>query len=66
MGELTSDSTMLDYAKVILQKVSFDFYLFHRELTKALEILMPREAIELLIWARYTFQNMPHLRACLD
>jgi len=42
---------MLDYAKMILQKVSFDPHLFHKELIKSLKWLSEKEKNELKVWA---------------
>jgi hypothetical protein len=45
---------MLEYFKVILQKVSFDKLLFEKELRKALTILQPSE-IE--VFKQWCYEN---------
>ena len=47
--------TMLEYFKVILQKVSFDQNLFGQELKKAIRDLVTEEAQELKKWCVDTF-----------
>lgn len=42
--------TMLEYCKMILEKVSFDMSLFRIELTKALTQLVDDEITELKKW----------------
>ena len=41
---------MLEYAKTILLKVSFDKILFEKELRKALRMLTPAELAQLRVW----------------
>ena len=41
---------MLEYFKIILQKVSFDPYLFEKELKKAIQLLIPNELLEFREW----------------
>ncbi len=48
-------STMLEYSKSILEKVSFDPDLFQKELKKALKLLNPEEVRELILWCRAHF-----------
>jgi len=48
-------STMLEYSKSILEKVSFDPELFQKELKKALKLLNPEEVRELILWCRAHF-----------
>jgi hypothetical protein len=48
---------MLEYVKVILQKVSFDLHLFEKELKKAFVYLTSLEAEELRTWCYYTFYD---------
>lgn len=43
---------MLEYSKLILKKVSFDSFLFEKELKKSLNYLMPHEIEDLLTWAK--------------
>ncbi|MFN0274956.1 MAG: hypothetical protein ACKVPJ_04370 [Chitinophagales bacterium] len=47
--------TMLEYFKMILQKVSFDISLFRSELNKALQSLTMEERNELKRWCIQTF-----------
>lgn len=48
-------SSMLEYSKAILEKVSFDPELFQKELKKALSVLNPEEVRELILWCRAHF-----------
>ncbi len=41
---------MLDYVKIILQKVSFNEYLFEKELRKSLQTLLREDILELKKW----------------
>lgn len=50
--------TMLEYSKIILQKVSFDKRLFKKELLKSLSRLNSKEAIALQAWTLMTFSKM--------
>ena len=43
---------MLEYTKMVLQKVSFNMGLFRRELKKASKRLLPYEIEELIIWLK--------------
>lgn len=47
--------TMLEYCKLILQKVSFDISLFRKEFLKAISNLLPEEVNELKTWCLATF-----------
>ena len=51
--------SMLEYSKFILQKVSFDEFLFKKELDKALKILLPDEIKQLINWAKEQFIGTP-------
>jgi len=51
--------SMLEYSKLILQKVSFDEFLFKKELEKALRVLLPDEVKQLINWAKEQFFGMP-------
>ena len=53
--------SLLDYAKLILQKVSFDKNLFEKELRKAIARLMPAELEDLREWCYDQFSRMHHL-----
>ncbi len=48
-------SSMLEYYKEILEKVSFDPQLFEKELKKAISHLWEDEARELILWCRKHF-----------
>lgn len=48
-------STMLEYSKAILEKVSFDPELFQKELKKAVNLLSPDEVRELILWCKAHF-----------
>jgi hypothetical protein len=52
---------MLNYVKVILQKVSFDRQLFEKELRKAIARLLPQELDELRSWCYEQYSNKYHL-----
>lgn len=51
-------ATMLEYIKVILQKVSFDRTLFEKELRKAIQSLVPEEVKQLKAWCYEEFGKM--------
>ena len=55
--------TMLEYSKIILQKVSFDLQLFHKELGKAVSRLCEKEVRELEHWLRTNFAPQMELVA---
>ncbi len=46
---------MLEYTKLVLQKVSFDKSLFAKELKKSLQWLKSNEVMVLQAWALSTF-----------
>ena len=48
---------MLEYVKVILQKVSFDLHLFEKELKKSFSYLNTLEAEALREWCYHTFYD---------
>jgi hypothetical protein len=48
---------MLDYAKIILPKVSFSKQLFRKELTKCLQWVEPGEVKELHDWCNENFKD---------
>ncbi len=54
-------TTMLEYVKTILEKVSFDVKLFKKEFEKAIKILIPEEVKELISWIRKNFEGQPVL-----
>lgn len=51
-------ATMLEYIKVILQKVSFDRTLFEKELRKAIQSLVPEEVKQLKTWCYEQFGKL--------
>ncbi|WP_251047062.1 hypothetical protein [Hymenobacter sp. ISL-91] len=51
---------MLEYAKTILLKVSFDKILFEKELRKALRNLVPADLLELKAWCYQQFSRIYH------
>jgi len=58
--------TMLEYCKLILQKVSFDISLFRKEFQKAMIRLLPEEVVDLKLWCLETFGQYYCLKAQLD
>ncbi|MDX1365063.1 hypothetical protein [Arenibacter latericius] len=57
--------SMLEYTKIVLQKVSFDSRLFCRELEKALTRLLPIEVEELKLWLQGYINDKPELQQSL-
>jgi hypothetical protein len=59
-------ASMLEYIKIILQKVSFDRRLFEKELRKAIRMLMPEEVKRLKLWCyeRFSAVHLPVLENC--
>lgn len=59
-------ASMLEYIKIILQKVSFDRRLFEKELRKAIRMLMPDEVKRLKMWCyeRFSSVHLPILDNC--
>ncbi|MCE7042263.1 hypothetical protein [Dyadobacter sp. CY312] len=59
-------ASMLEYIKIILQKVSFDRRLFEKELKKAIRMLMPAEVKRLRLWCyeHYSSVYLPVLNNC--
>lgn len=49
---------MLDYAKMILLKVSFSKVLFEKELRKALKHLLPADLLEFKTWCYQQFARI--------
>ncbi len=49
---------MLEYVKTILHKVSFDPYLFEKELRKSMQHLISDELAELRSWCYNHFGDM--------
>lgn len=52
---------MYTYTLQILEKVSFDLDLFHAELKKAIQNLLPHEIAELEVWIQQFIFVNPHL-----
>jgi hypothetical protein len=52
---------MLDYTKIILQRVSFDETLFEKELRKSLTDLIKEEVLELKRWCIENFAHYHHV-----
>lgn len=46
---------MLNYAKTVLSRVSFDARLFEKELRKAIKMLIEEELLELRRWCYINF-----------
>lgn len=49
---------MLEYQKSVLQKLSFDSYLFIKELNKSIKWLTKKEYITLLKWVRKNYEKI--------
>lgn len=49
---------MLELSKTILSKISFDRYLFKKELKKARNWLKPNEALVLKVWCLAQFGHL--------
>ncbi len=58
-------TSMLEYTKTVLDKVSFSVDLFCKELEKAIGRLLPHEQKELEIWVRTYIVDRPDLSICL-
>jgi hypothetical protein len=58
--------TLLEYIKIILQKVSFDAKLFEKELKKAIKMLVADEVASLQAWCYEQFGSVYRriLRRC--
>jgi hypothetical protein len=52
---------MLDYVKLILEKVSFDQFLFEKELKKSIKQLIREELDELKNWCYQNFSQYLHI-----
>jgi hypothetical protein len=59
-------TSMLEYVKMILVKVSFDRFLFEKELRKAINRLLEAEVSELRNWCYEKFgqRHAPALQRC--
>jgi len=49
---------MLEYQKEVLKKLSFDSYLFIKELHKSIKWLSKKEYINLLKWVRKNYRSI--------
>lgn len=60
--------TLVEYIKIILQKVSFDAKLFEKELKKAIRMLVPEELSQLKAWCYDQYGSMYRriLRRCFS
>ncbi len=58
-------SSMLEYSKMVLKKVSFDTKLFCKELKKAISRLLPEEIEELKKWLLQYITDKPELQQSL-
>jgi hypothetical protein len=55
--EVQKPEAMMEYAKVILPKVSFSKFLFRKELLKCIGWMKPTERVELKLWCLSNFRN---------
>lgn len=58
--------TMFDFAKTILENVSFDPKLFYKELQKAIQNLLPYDLDQLKQWVSGYVQEKPELHQSLE
>lgn len=58
-------SSMLEYSKTVLKKVSFDVKLFCKELEKAISRLLPEEVEQLKLWLLKFITDRPELQPSL-
>jgi hypothetical protein len=49
---------MLEFSKIVLSKISFDKFLFKKELGKALKWIKPHEQLILKVWVVAQFGHM--------
>lgn len=65
---LRKTSSMLKYVKSILVRVSFDAFLFEKELRKAINLLITEEVETLRIWCfkKFKKQYEPVLIRCFE
>ena len=54
-----------DYTKEVLERVSFDPWLFIKELKKAIRNLLPYEIEHLKKWLLFFTNEKPELKKCL-
>lgn len=58
--------SMLEYTKIVLNKVSFDTRLFYKEVKKAIANLLPEEVEELKVWLQQFITDKPELKHSLQ
>lgn len=58
--------TMFTYTKKVLESVSFDPFLFYKELEKAVKNLLPYELEELKEWLLTFTKEKPELSNCIS
>jgi predicted SprT family Zn-dependent metalloprotease len=54
-----------DYTKMVLERVSFNPFLFEKELKKAIKNLLPYEIEHLKNWLLFFTNEKPDLKTCL-
>lgn len=59
-------NTMFDFAKTILENVSFDPKLFYKELQKAIQSLLPYDLEQLTDWVSGYVKEKPELSESLE
>ncbi|MTG97225.1 MULTISPECIES: hypothetical protein [Myroides] len=57
---------MFDYARLVLENVSFDPKLFYKELRKAINHLLPYDVEQLSNWVNGYVQDKPELHDSLN
>ncbi|MCC9041235.1 hypothetical protein LNQ81_00585 [Myroides sp. M-43] len=58
--------TMFDFARTILESVSFDPKLFYKELQKAIQNLLPYDLEQLTKWVNGYVKEKPELSESLE
>jgi hypothetical protein len=59
MNQKTPNVSMLEYCKLVLEKISFSRRLFRREYRKTFRYLEPKEHFELKNWLRRRMKSNP-------
>lgn len=59
MDQKTPKVSMLEYCKLVLEKISFSRKLFRREYRKSFRYLEPKEHFELKKWLRSKMNGSP-------
>ncbi|MFD0700932.1 hypothetical protein [Myroides pelagicus] len=57
---------MFDYTRLVLENVSFDPKLFYKELSKAINYLLPYDVEQLSKWVNGYVKNKPELHDSLN